>query len=87
MGKIVKVVIGNKVWEMTRKMAIATLSVAESKYNQDNANAIYAVEKDGIISLQKDVFDNTESLEREVTNWQKGGYKCYYTTKKDDEVK
>ena len=87
MGRIVKVVIGSKVWQMTRKMATATLSVAEAKYNQENVNAIYAVEKGDIISLQKDVFDDTEAFEKAVTNWQSGGYKCYYTTKKDDEVK
>ena len=44
-----------------------------------------AVEKDGMFTLQKDVFDNTDAFVEAVANWERGGYKCYYTTKKEEE--
>lgn len=81
-NEIVRMVIGNKVWEVSRKMVNATIEMAKQKYMKENVNAIVAVEKDGIIALQKDVFDNTDSFVKAVTNWERGGYKCYYISKK-----
>ena len=75
-------VVGDKVWEVSRKMANVTIEIAKQKYRKENVNAIVAVEKDNIISLQKDVFDSTDALVKAVTNWERGGYKCYYETKK-----
>lgn len=85
MGKkrqIVKVIIGDKVWEVNRLMAETIIKMAKKKYKEENVNAVVAVEKDKIIAMQKDVFDNTDALVKAVTNWERGGYKCYYTTKK-----
>ena len=81
-NEIVKMVIGDKVWEVSRKMVNATIELAKQKYMKENVNAIVAVEKDGIIAMQKDVFDKTDAFVKEIQNWERGGYKCYFTTKK-----
>lgn len=75
-------VVGTKVWEVSRKMVNATIELAKQKYMKENVNAIVAVEKDGIIAMQKDVFDKTDAFVKEIQNWERGGYKCYFTTKK-----
>ena len=79
---LVKVVVGNKVHQTSEKMAKAIIDMAKQKYKKENVNAIVAVRKDDIISLQKDVFDTVEELINQVEKWTQGGYKCYYTTKK-----
>ena len=81
-SEIVRLIIDKKVWEITRKMANTIINMAKQKYNEENVNAVVAVEKDKVISLQKDVFDKTDALVEAVANWERGGYKCYYTTKK-----
>ena len=83
-NEIVKMVIGDKVWEVSRKMVNATIELAKQKYMKENVNAIVAVEKDGIISMQKDVFDNTDAFVKAVANWERGGYRCYYISKKEE---
>ena len=81
-GKIVRVIIDKKVWEVSRKMANATIEIAKQKYMKENVNAIVAVEKDGTIAMQKDVFDKTDAFVKAIQNWERSGYKCYFTTKK-----
>lgn len=80
--KVVRVIIDKKVWEVSRKMANATIEIAKQKYMKENVNAIVAVEKDGTISMQKDVFDKTDAFVKAIQNWERCGYKCYFTTKK-----
>ena len=80
--RIVKMVIGNKVWEVTNKMANSVIELAKQKYAKENVNAIVAVEKDNTVSLQKDVFEDTDAFVKAVANWERCGYKCYYNTKK-----
>lgn len=82
MKKVVRVIIDKKVWEVSRKMANATIEIAKQKYMKENVNAIVAVEKDGTISMQKDVFDKTDAFVKAIQNWERCGYKCYFTTKK-----
>lgn len=81
-NEIVRMVVGAKVWEVSRKMVNATIELAKQKYMKENVNAIVAVEKDGIIAMQKDVFDKTDAFVKAIQNWERGGYKCYFTTKK-----
>ena len=81
-GKIVRVIIGKKVWEVSRKMANATIEIAKQKYMKENVNAIVAVEKEGTIAMQQDVFDKTDAFVEAIQNWERSGYKCYFTTKK-----
>ena len=44
--KVVRVIIDKKVWEVSRKMANATIEIAKQKYMKENVNAIVAVEKE-----------------------------------------
>lgn len=78
--KIIKLIIGNKVWEVSQKMANATLEIAKQKYEKENVNAIYAVEKDNIISMQNDVYNETFEFNKAIENWTKSGYKCHFTS-------
>lgn len=80
--KVVRVIIGKNVWEVSRKMANATIEIAKQKYMKENVNAIVAVEKEGTIAMQKDVFDKTDAFVKAIQNWERSGYKCYFTTKK-----
>ena len=80
--KLVNMVVGDKLYECSRKMAMATIELAKQKYKKENVNAIVAVEKDGMITLLKDVHEETDSLIEEVTKWTKGKYKVHYVTTK-----
>ena len=79
---LVRLVLKDKVYEMSPRMAQATIEVAREKYMKENANAIVGVQKDDIISMMRDVFDTTAALEEAVTNWEHGGYTCYYVKAK-----
>ena len=79
---MIKLIIGEKVWEVSSKMAKVIVGIAKENYMKENVNAIVAVEKDGIITMQKDVFDNTDAFVKAVANWERGGYKCHYISKK-----
>lgn len=81
-GKLVSMVVGKKVWQVSYKMALGTINLAKEKYQ--GQSAIVAVEKDDTVVLQKDVFDNTEEFIKAIEGWTKGGYKCYYTSKGDN---
>ena len=65
---MIKLIIGEKVWEVSSKMAKVIVGIAKENYIKENVNAIVAVEKDGIITMQKDVFDNTDAFVKAVTN-------------------
>lgn len=82
MSKLVTVVIGNKAYQMTKKMAKGIIEMAKQKYKTENVNAIVAVEKDGIISMQKDVYNSTDEMLEAVVKWTNGKYNTYYVTKK-----
>lgn len=81
-AKLVKLVIVDKVYELTQNMAMATLNIAKDKYEKENVNAIVGVQKGDVLSLMRDVFDTTDALEKAVTNWEHGGYTCYYVKAK-----
>lgn len=78
-GELVKMIVGDKVWQVTRKMAKATIEIAKKKYEKEGVHAIVGVEKDGIISLAKDTYDNETAFDEAIKNWEHGGYICYYT--------
>lgn len=81
-NEMITLVIGSKAYNCTRKMAIATIELAKQKYEKEDVNAIVAVEKDGFISLLKDVYKNNEKLIEQVSLWSRGGYIVHYTVKK-----
>ena len=80
--KLVRLIIEDKVYELTENMAMATVNIAKDKYMKEGINAIVGVRKDNIISMMRDVFDTTAALEEAVTNWEHGGYTCYYVKAK-----
>lgn len=80
---LVSLIIGGKAYSLTRKMADATIGIAKQKYEKENVNAIFAVEKSGMVSMLVDVFEETDSLLKEVESWEQGGYKCYYNLRKE----
>lgn len=82
---IVKLVVSNKVHQVSEKMADAAIALSKNKYSAQNVNAIVAVRKGDMIVLQKDVYRDTEAFDKAVKDWEHGGYKCYYTKK--EEVK
>ena len=77
-GKMVTLVIEDAGYRCSRKMALATINLAKEKFIKEGVSAIVAVEKHGIISLRKDVYDDNEKFHEEIGNWEKGGFKCYY---------
>ena len=81
MEKLVNVIMGEKLWSCSRKMAKQIIGLAKEKYKKENVNAIVAVEKNGTITLLKDVYDSAEEMLDEVTKWTKGKYNVYYITK------
>lgn len=82
--KLVRMIVGTKLWQCSRRMAMNTIELAKQKYKEENVNAIVAVEKNGTITLLKDVHKDTDSLIEEVTKWTKGKYKVYYVTTKQN---
>ena len=85
MAQIVTLVVGSKAYQLTRKMAMTAVDLGKQKYKKQNVNAIVGVEKNGIISLQNDVYDSGQELVEAVGHWVDGGYKAYYTVKEGDK--
>lgn len=81
-NEIVNMIVGNKVWQVSRKMANATINLAKQKYEKQNVNAIVAVSKGNTYNLHKDVYGTAEEMLDAVTKWINGGYSVYYVTKK-----
>lgn len=78
---MVKLIVGNKVYMVSEKMADATISLAINKYLGQNINAIVALKKGDMVVLKKDVYDDTESLDKAIKEWEHGGYECYHSKK------
>lgn len=68
-----KVVIGDKVYEMNRKQADGVLKVASEQI----PFGIYALEKKGIIELRKDKCESNTQLKRKIHILEKCGFKVY----------
>lgn len=69
-----KVIINDSLYEMNRKQFRAVLEVAKKAVK----NGIYAVEKDGIAEMKKDIFDSKEELIKEVSEYESKGFKVHY---------
>ena len=80
--KLITMIVGSKAYGVTKKMANTTLELAEKKFKEENANAIFGVLKNDILVLRRDIFKDTVTLDKEVENWTSGGYECYYTKAK-----
>lgn len=69
-----KIIVNNSIYEMGRKQADAILKIASEQI----PFGIYAVEKDGIVELRKDKFQNEKELNRLVVDFQKKGFIVYF---------
>ncbi len=53
------------------------LKIAKEKYKKEKANAIYAVEKDGIIEMKRDTFPSGALLSEASKQYTQQGFKVY----------
>lgn len=72
--KILKVIIGNHVYGMTRKQADGVLKVASEQI----PFWIYAVEKDGIIELKKEKCRTKAKLQTLIRMFESKGFQVHY---------
>lgn len=72
--KILKVIIGNHVYDMTRKQSDGVLKVASEQI----PFGIYAVEKDGIIELKKEKCKSKAKLETLIRMFEFKGFQVHY---------
>lgn len=79
---IIKLIVNNKVHLISEKMANGVISIAKDKYLAQNVNAIVAIKKDDMVVLKKDVYEDTAAFEKEIHNWEHGGYTCCYVKAK-----
>ena len=79
---MVNLIVGNKAYIISEKMSNATISLALNNYSRQNINAIVALKKDNMVVLKKHVYDDEESLDKAVKEWEHGGYECYYNKAK-----
>lgn len=73
-----KVVIGNKAYEMNRKQADGVLKVASEQI----PFGIYAIERKGIVELKKDEYQSKTRLKRNIDILKKCGFKVYANMEK-----
>jgi len=84
--EVVKVIVGNKVWQVSTKMAYAMMALGKKKHVDKHELAIVGVKKGKIYTLRDDVFKTELELETKVSKWLLGGYKVF-TTKTNLEGK
>lgn len=68
-----RVLINSRIYSMTRKQLTGVLNIAKKQI----PFGIYAVEKDGVCELRKDVFGSKEELDREVAGYEAEGFRVY----------
>lgn len=69
-----RVIVNDNVYEMTRKQCDGVLETASKQV----PSGIYAVEKDGIVELKNDRFQNRKQLNEEIVKYHRKGFKVYW---------
>lgn len=69
-----KVIMDQKVYEMTKKQIEGVLNVVRKQI----PFGIYAVKKDDTCELKKEKFSDKEKLKLEVAEYTRNGFKVYY---------
>lgn len=72
-----KVLVNGSLYEMNRKQCRACLKVASKAV----PCGIYAIEKDGLCEMRKDVFDNFTLFMGSVTDYEEKGFKVHCNPK------
>lgn len=70
--------IGAKVWTMSSKMFFTLVKAAREKYRKDGKNAILAVGRGGVWTMEKTEFRTPAELERGVADIRKSGMDVEY---------
>ena len=80
----VKLIIGGKVWQMSRKQAYATLSIIidSIRRNKKYKYMLVAVERNKAIALVRDSFETKQELDKEIARYEKLGFNCFSTESK-----
>ena len=73
-GVIMRVLLNDHIYEMSRKQFRGVLSVAKKAVR----HGIYAVERDGMAEMKKETYSNREELKKSVAEYAKSGFKVYY---------
>jgi len=76
-----KLIVNGNVYEIAEPLTVACLETARDKYKEEKQYAIYAVEKDGIIEMKREISDSNEVLRAAVVKYQNRGFKVYYINK------
>lgn len=71
--KIVKVIINNRVYQMERKNINGFLE----SFKEYVVLGIYAVEKNNIVEIKRDVLPSKTKLKEEIRKYKAQGYKVY----------
>jgi len=87
MGKMLKVVIGNKASMVSENYVMSMLKVAMDAMVERNVNAIVAVTKDDYFEFKKDTFDSYVEMITEVNRYRELGFKVEYVSKAPDSEK
>lgn len=72
-----KVLVNGSLYEMNRKQYRACLKVASKVV----PCGIYAIEKDGLCEMRKDVFDNLTLMMESVAEYKEKGFNVHYNLK------
>lgn len=71
---VMKLIINENVYEMTRKRAKAVLKVAQKSVGQ----GIFGVEKNLTLFMKNEKFDSIEELDKQIKEYEEQGFKVYY---------
>lgn len=69
-----KVILQENVYEMNGKQFHGILKIAKDSVKM----GIYAVEKQGIVEMKNETFENKEELNKIVDEYTKKGFKVYF---------
>ena len=69
-----RVLLNDNIYEMSRKQIDGVLKVAKKAVK----HGIYAVEKDGLAEMKKEIYSNKAELEKAVAEYKEKGFKVYY---------
>lgn len=76
-----KLIINGHIYRCDDKIIQNCLNVAKEKFEKEKCTAIYAVEKEGIIEMKKEVFTaaDMDLFNSALNKYKAAGFKVYYT--------
>lgn len=75
------VTVNNHTYSMGIVAYQATLQIAKDKFLADKVNAIYAIVKDNIVQMDKQVFESTGELYKAKSKYEADGFTVEYVEK------